>query len=241
MESTVAQAIREWTQFAILIFATGFGIYRFVYKDIYIPSKRTATLTIQSSLEEFGRARESVLIRARIHAVNQTDRTVYVPALWYSVLGLRFGSQEGVLPEYRSRVERSPCQLNARYSMVSEADVVAVGTILTQLTDFYHPADQTANDILFCVPVDRYEAIELRVNFFFTKETRGLGSPTWEVSELGELNPLIPLMGRRYDPERDREHGRWAVRTGAGFNWSVSTLPLLPAISPPAPVSPPAA
>ncbi len=233
MDSSVAQAIRDWTQFAILLFATGFGIYRFVYKDIFIPSKRSATLTLDSTLEEVGRAKERVLIKVSIHAANRTDKTVYVPALWYTVLGKRFASQQGLLPEYRSQIERSPnLEVIARYSSESLTDVVAVGTILSQLTDFYHPADETTNEDIIGVPVDLYDAIELQVRVFVTKDTRGLVSPTWEVSESGELNPQLTLMNRLYAPDNDLEHRKWAARTGAGFNWSFSTLSLLPPIIP---------
>lgn len=240
MESSIALGIREWTEYAILIFATGFGIYRFIYKDIYVPGQRTATLTVQSSLEEFGRTRDTVLIRARIHAENQSERTVYVPALWYTVSGLRFAEQAADQDDYLQRIRQRPIDLNARYSAIAESDVVAVGTILNDITAYYHPADQTTNDILFAVPLNRYEALELKVEFFVTKETRGLGAPEWQVGSEGDLGLLIPLNGRPYDPENIPEHGKWATKTGAGFNWSISTLPLLPPVNP-APATTPVA
>ena len=240
MESYVAEAIKDWTEFGILVFATAFGIYRFIYKDIYVPGQRTATLTVQSSLEEFGRTRDTLLIRARIHAQNQSERTVYVPALWYVATGLRFQEQGGELEAYLKQIEQSPAELNARYSAVAETDVVAVGTILNETTAYYHPADQTSNDILFAVPLNRYEALELKVHFFVTKEIGGLGNPEWQVGDKGNLEALIMLDGALYDPGNVPEHGKWAARTGAGYNWSVSTLPLLPPINPP-PAAPTAA
>lgn len=241
MDGFTALALREWTEYAILLFATGFGIYRFIYKDIYVPGQRTATLTVQSSLEEFGRTPDTVLIRARIHGENQSERTVYVPALWYTVAGLRFAEQAGDLDAYLGRIRQNPVDLNARYSALAMWDVVAVGTILTDVTAYYHPADQTTNDALFAVPLNRYDALELRVNFFVTKETRGLGTPEWQVGDEGNLEALIRLNGKPYDPENVPEHGRWAEKTGAGYNWSISTLPLLPPVNatwaspPPAP------
>jgi hypothetical protein len=240
MESDIAQAIREWTEFGILIFATGFGIYRFIYKDIYVPERRTATLTVQCSLEEFGRTRDTVLIRARIQAGNSTEKTIYVPALWYNVFGIRFKEQAGDLEPYLLQIEQSPAQQNSRYSTIAESDVVAVGSILNDPTDYYHPADQTSNDILFSVPLNRYEALELNVRFFVTKNNRGLEKPEWEIGSEGYLEAVIKLNGEPYDPDRVREHGKWATKTGAGYNWAMSTLPLLPAINPPA-AAPPAA
>src|SRR5262245_14017135 len=93
--NTASKVIREWTQFVVLLFATAWGVYTFVYKETILPARRPATLTVTATLEELARNDEQVLIRLRIRAVNHTDRKVYVPALWYRVRGIELSPQEG--------------------------------------------------------------------------------------------------------------------------------------------------
>jgi hypothetical protein len=221
----VTRGFREWTQFGILLFATGWGVYTFVYKETILPARRPATLTVTASLEELGRTEDKALIRLRVHAVNRTDRKVYVPALWYSVTGLKLAEQSTAPEEYRSQIEYAPqAELQARYSAIAAADVVAVGTILNRVTDYYEPTDETTNEVLFEVPLQPYDALQARAQFFLTRETDGLSLSGWNVSERGELDPQLLLSGRPYDPEFNAQHHAWALSSGAGFNWSSSTL-----------------
>lgn len=167
---------REWTQFAILLFATAWGVYTFVYKELILPSRRPATLAVSTSLEELGRTEDKVLIRLRVHAVNRTDRKVYVPALWYSVHGVRLAERSGEQEEYRAQIEYAPqAEIHASYSAVADADLVAVGTILNRVTDYYETTNETTNGVLFEVPLDRrYDALQARAQFFLTRQTEGL-------------------------------------------------------------------
>lgn len=223
----VSRGFREWAQFIMLLFATGWGVYTFVYKETILPSRRPATLTVTATLEELGRNAENVLIRLRVHAVNRTDRKVYVPALWYTVRGLKMGKLSASPEEYRSYVESTPqAEVHARYSAVYAAESVAVGTILRQITDYYEPTDETTNEILFEVPLANYDALEAKAQFFVTRQIDGLSNYQWSVATNGELDPQLTLLGRPYDPEYNPQHHAWALSSGAGFNWSSSTLSL---------------
>lgn len=234
-----AKAIKDWTQFAMLLFATAWGVYTFVYKETILPARRPATLTVTTELEELGRNADRVLMRLRIHAINRTERKVYVPALWYSVRGIQLAPQQQSLDEYRSRIGSLPqAEVHARHSAVTGADVVAVGTILNEITCYYEPTDETTNEVLFEVPADHYDALEARARFFVTKETEGLSLAEWAVGPDGEMEPKILLSGRDYDPSYNLEHYAWALRVGAGFNWASSTRSLWPNGSAPSPASP---
>lgn len=225
----VSKSFREWTQFGIVLFATAWGVYTFVYKETILPSRRPATLTVSTNLEELGRAENKVLIRLRVHAVNRTDRKVYVPALWYTVCGLKLAEQPGDQSEYRSQVEFAPeAEIQARFSSITAADVVAVGSILGRITSYYEPTDETTNEVLFEVPVEKYDALQARAQFFLTRDTDGLAISGWRVGERGELEPKLLLSGRPYEPEYNAQHYAWAIGMGAGFNWSSSTLALWP-------------
>ena len=219
-----AAAIKDWAQFAMLVFASAWGVYTFVFKETILPARRPATLTVTAKLEELGRNDRRVLMRLRVHAVNRTDRKVYVPALWYSVRGVQLTQQSDDLEQYRTRIESFPkAEIHARYSTLAGADVVAVGTILGEVTCYYEPTDETTNEVLFEVPTDYYDALEAKAEFFVTKETDGLSLAEWEVGVDGALAPKIVLTGRQYDPTYNQQHYAWATRVGAGFNWATAT------------------
>lgn len=234
--SLKATAIKDWSQFAMLVFATIWGVYTFVYKETILPARRPATLTVTAEMEELGRKEDRVLMRLRIHAVNRTDRKVYVPALWYSVRGVQLAAQGEALEQYRARIGSTPqAEINARYSGVAGADVVAVGTILNQVTSFYEPTDETTNEVLFEIPAELYDALEARAEFFVTKDTEGVSLAEWNVAVDGSLTPKILVGGREYDPTYNQQHYDWAIRVGAGFNWASATHALWPAEARPSP------
>lgn len=225
--SSIGRAMRDWTQFVILLFATVWGVYTFIYKEEVLPAKRPATLVVTSSIEELGRTSDDLMVRVRIHAINNTDRKVYVPALWFTAWGLRLQSQPGLLADFQSQVKSAPkFSMTSRYSVEAVRDVVAVGTVLESVDAYYEPTDATTNEILFQVPVGRYDAIEVRVDFIITKDTNGLAAPTWVVSEAGELLPEIKLNGEVFDPANNPAQREWEAAAGIGQNWSVSTMSL---------------
>jgi hypothetical protein len=238
--SGVTRVFREWTQFVILLFATGWGVYTFIYKEAILPSRRPATLTVSTTLEELGRTQDKALIRLRVHAVNRTDRKVYVPALWYTVQGYKLIEQSGDDEAFRAQIEYAPqAELQARHSAPSDAAVVAVGTILNRVTDYYEPTDETTNEVLFEVPLKDYDALRATAQFFLTRQTDGLSLTGWDVGESSELTPQLVLSGRPYDPEYNAQHRTWALACGAGFNWSSTTLSLWPKPAEPASSSEP--
>ena len=217
----------DGTQFGILLFATVWGVYTFVYKETILPERRPATLTVTTSLEELGRTSEAVLIRLRIHAVNRTDRRVYAPALWYNVEAFKLAPQAGGLDEYRARVASAPqFDIQSRFSGVSESDVVAVGTIYKTGTTWFEPTHEDTTEVLFAVPLARrYDALYVKSLCFLTKDVNGLALTGWKVSERGELSPKLVIVGRPYDPDLE-DHYAWALAAGAGFSDSISTMSL---------------
>jgi hypothetical protein len=81
---------------------------------------------------------------------------------------------------------------------------------------------------LFEIPADRYDALEAKAEFFLTRDTTDLAIAGWSVSPGGELDPQLVLAGRTYEPEYNAQHHAWAIASGAGFNWSSSTLAVWP-------------
>jgi hypothetical protein len=98
---------------------------------------------------------------------------------------------------------------------------------------WYEPGDETTNDYLFYVPVNRYQAIQLKVEVIVAKNIDRVGDVNWS-SQTGVLTPTIMMKRRRngtepydtFDPGHKR-HRKWEKKNGVGHNWAVATLSLL--------------
>ena len=236
----VARKVKEGTQFAILLFASTWGVYTFVYKETILPSRRPATLTVTTSLEELGRTDETVFIRLRVHAANRTDRRIYVPALWYNVEAFQLSKQAGELDGFRAQIAQAPqADIQSRFSAVTASDVVAVGTIYKTGATWFEPTQEDTTEVLFEVPLDRrYDALHVQSQCLLTKTLDGLELTGWDVGERGDLRPQLVVLGRPYDPYADAEQYAWAIANGAGYYDSISSLPLWKKpTSPPAPAA----
>lgn len=236
---SAAEKVREWAQFALLLFtgvwSTLWGYQTFYYKEIYIPSLRPAALVISGSLEEVGRKGNMSLVRARIHAANKKDIKIWAPALWFTLKGIQISAKtesiEGLAPTSNDD-QPQPDEL-AAYSDV-EPHVIARWR-LPDMETFYEPGDETTDEELFYVPLGHYEAIQLMVDVCVTKTIDGLASVRWDVAEDGSFAPTLMLKGPGYesDPKRIEpyepkgQHREWQVKNGVGYNWSVTTLSLL--------------
>jgi len=241
---SIPKAVREWTQFALLVFAAAWGVVTFVIKDMIIPARRPATLAITSTLEEVGRTGTTALIRARVHAVNHSDSKIYVPAFWYTARGSRLvaarppptGTIKPIVDRAFDPRVKPPHDAAALYSAEDTTTVVAVWRVSPDPDTWYEPADETTNEELFYVPVDGYDAVRLTVEVIVSKSIDGLARVDWPVAEDGSLWPQLLLKKEGYERDssqvepfnafQNRRHRDWEVRNRVGHNWSVATLSL---------------
>jgi hypothetical protein len=236
-----AQTAREWVQFALIVFASVFGIYTFWYKDVHVPGLRPAALAISATVEEIGRNGDLALIRARVHAVNRSDVRVYAPAFWYTATGLRIRSTDLSVDEFKSSIEGALQQQGfakfARYSNEGVPDVVAVW----KLEDFdvwYDPKDETTNEELFYVPAGTYEAVRLNVEAVVAKQIAEFAPTQWNLAPdgSGSLTPLLSLRSAGYDRDHSKvevldaekypRQREWMESNGVGRDWAVATVSL---------------
>jgi hypothetical protein len=241
---SIAQAVREWTQFALLVFAAAWGVVTFVIKDMIIPARRPATLAITSTLEEVGRTGTTALIRARVHAVNHSDSKIYAPAFWYTARGSRLvatrppptGTIKPIVDRAFDPRVKPPHDAAALYSAEDTTNVVAVWRVSPDPDTWYEPADETTNEELFYVPVGTYDAIRLTVEAIGSKTIEGIARIEWTVAQDGSLAPKVLLKTHGYesdsskvepyDPLKNARHRRWQRQNGVGYNWAISTLSL---------------
>lgn len=240
-----ADAIRQWVQFLLLVFAAAWGIYQFVYKEIFVPAKRPATLAITSTLEEIARTKDKILVRARIYVVNRSDIKVYVPALWFTVRGIYLSSEDVPGTAYELPATELKMEINSsdllfggsesysRFSKMVAGEVIATWR-LKSLETWYEPKDETTNEELFYVPLNRFSAIHLKVEIIVTKSIEALAETIWTIEEDGSIIPQLMLKQSGYkndssltepfNPDIPR-HRKWEIKSGASQNWSITTLP----------------
>lgn len=202
--------IREWGQFGILVFATAWGVYTYILKDILRPAQRPTALELTTTLEEVGQAAGYRMIRARIVSTNPTDRRIYVPALWYTVWGQKLGAEDPM--KFKEAVDSTPPgKLTARYSKVSLEEVVASRRIYIDKTSFYDPHDKTTEEDIFAVPSGLYDYLVLKVDYQFARDTVAIGQVRWELERGGWWSPSFPQ-----------------AEIELPYNWSAASLSLWP-------------
>jgi hypothetical protein len=211
-----ALRIREWIQFGILIFATVWGVYTFVLRDVLRPAQRPTALEVTTTLQEIGQSAGNRLIQIRIVSGNPTDRRIYIPALWYTVWGRKVGKRDPA--RFLGAVDSAPLRsATARHAEITGNEVVASGRIYIENANWYEPHDKTTEEDVFAVPAQLYDFLVLEVQYFATRDTVGSGPPQWQLQPDGSWLPTLPNISQD-----------WERKTGAGHNWSVSTLSLWP-------------
>jgi hypothetical protein len=191
------QKIREGVQFFLLIFASGFGIYQFIYKDIIVPAMRPPAVTLTTRLEELGRADGMVFVRMHLVVANRGDAKVWVPALWWNVLGVRFRGEDRTVSQFLSdmpQLLKDREKSLSRFSNPQPAEVVASG-YEPSYELWYQPKDETVHEQLFLVPEGRFDLLQISVNADISKSIDEYAPTRWEMDQDGMLSPILLLKG----------------------------------------------
>lgn len=86
--------IHEWVKTVTVVVAAGWGIYTFIYKDIWLPSRAPASLIVEVLSLEEGKSRSQAAgvvgkyaqreLNLRITATNPTQRPLFLlPSVWW--------------------------------------------------------------------------------------------------------------------------------------------------------------
>lgn len=231
-----AVRVRGWIQFGVLVFATVWGAYTFILKDIVRPARRPTALDLTVGLEEVGRTPTHRLIRLRVARLNPTDRRLYMLDEWYTVWGHKVVRRDSA--SFRSEVEVAPrLTVTARHSTV-RTEVVASGRIVTgDATDGFHwydPHDKSTYEAVFAVPGQQYDFLTVRAEYYYASDTVNAGPSRWELADDASWFPIPTIRSRggdsleAFDPDHNPRHVEWARANAAAHNSSLATLSLWP-------------
>ncbi len=209
------KSFRDWAQFGILVFATTWGVYTFILKDIIWPASRPTALELKVTLDEIGRSRGLRMMRLQIVSANRTDRRVYIPAMWYRIEAYKIEKRKDVTSFWSDAQVAPPREITARHTRISDSQVVASARIYTGDEVWYEPHDVTTEEHIFAVPEDDYDYLVLHVHYIFTRDMLSSHQVEWYLKPNGSWEPNVVL------PES-------LLDIGGGHNWSVSSYSFWP-------------
>lgn len=214
---STADTFREWVQFGLILLASIWGVYTFVYKEIVVPANRPASLEISATLVELGRTKDLALVRARIHAINKRDVRIYSPAIWFTAAGIELNSKNPAIKDKEAPEDDGINILTTSYSQ-QKRSVVAKWRF-SDWHAWYDPDDETTNDVLFYTPVDQFTAIELKLEVVVAKSIDAVESVDWYDQPTG-FSPIIKMKSGYNLNDLDTKYG-------GAHNWFIVDLSLL--------------
>jgi len=215
--------IRDWLQLAFIIFATLWGVYEFVLKDIIRPAQKPTALELVAKLEWLGTKSEHTFIRVNIEAKNPTDKRIYVPAYWFVVRGYKLShALPGSTPDKQTLYKPQYNEMINTYSAVSTTEIVAQKRIASEADTWWEPQDITHDESIFSIPEHQFDYLELSVFYLHTKDNAELENPNWEVYEDGSWWASFTFK----ESSGITDKVEWQRKTGSGYNWYITTLML---------------
>lgn len=236
------RSLREWrslVEILLLPSALVWGAWEFHYRERIAPNRLPALLNVTPSVERLGRRDSLVLVRAGFQLKNPSEGRIYAPAMWYTAIGHRLLPRNPEDTTYLRMLRESAGDFATipRYSRVERSEVVAAGHVLPPMEGvWFDPGEEQALQELFYVPECRYDYLEIRLDFMLARDMGRMAPLVWLADSVGGLSAEVRLKGSGYDRDTTRvealdeakpEHADWASRTGFGWSWVVSTLPLL--------------
>lgn len=220
--------VREWLQILIIIAAGIWGAYTFIYKEIIVPSRLPASLDVTSEMDALGQKDGFVLVRVRVHIQNTKDIKVYSPALWFTVYGLNFDGMN-TPAENNGTMQITPLSVErSKYS--SKTEMVVAAWRLENWEVWYQPGDETFNEHLFYIPENRYQAIQLKLEYMVIKNIDQISTVSW-ADQAGIFTPTLMLKGADNTDvpfaSNNPDQALWVEDAGLSYNWYTTTLSLL--------------
>jgi hypothetical protein len=240
------QKFKDGLQISLLLFGTLFGIYQFIYKDIIVPSKRPPAVTLTATLDEMGRADGMILVRAHLVVANRGEAKVWVPALWWQVVGVSFNGEDRGADQYakdvRPLLERGEESV-ARYSSIKRVDFAASGRV-PDYELWYQPKDETVHEQLFLVPEKDFDVLQMYAYADITKSIAEFAPTRWDIDATGQLNPTLlvkqsgwskdyPERVLPFEPEKDAAQRKQGDKNNAGQTFTTASLMVKANTSPP--------
>lgn len=194
--------LHEWIRSGGILIAAAWGVYTFVYKDIYVPSQQPAHLTLEATLKpvpDRARPAAGLEMQLEIKATNASSRRVFLLANIWTLRSINDVPRTGPKAE-RDFIDAANVALNGQPVLHKERGVerstgklIAIGRLFGD--DFIDPSNTKNRSILVSIPAGT-KAVEVSVILpLLSKQPQ----PTlfkgqrlaWEVDPLGDTMLLL--------------------------------------------------
>ena len=213
---------REWILTLSILSATIIGGYEFLLKDVIKPKQEPTALNIESKLEKVGEKDSLLLICAEIMAINPTQKRIYIPAFWYSIIGYNLSREKDKkIDNYKEMLDKiNGNELILCYAPIISGEIVAQQRIIYTYNAWYEPLDQTNNEIIFAVPKNKFDFLKMNIYYLHTRNVEDIGDTEWFAYNDGIWHANFSLLDNEY------EYEGWQEKTSSGINWFETTLSL---------------
>ena len=194
--------LHEWIRSGAVLIAAVWGVYTFIYKDIYVPSQQPAHLSLEASLKPVpdrptpAVGQEMLL---EIKATNTSSRRVYLLANIWTLRGINLATRTGAkankefIQELNVVLKDDPVLHKERGVERTPGELIAIGRLFGD--DFIDPGNTKYRSILVNIPTGT-NAIELSVIMpLLSKQAQAsLFSGqrlAWEVDALGYIKLML--------------------------------------------------
>ena len=161
--------LHEWIRSGGILIAAAWGVYTFIYKDIYVPSRQPAHLNLEASLKpvpDRPTPAGGLEMLLEIKASNASSRRVYLlPNIW-TLRGINLATRTGVnanrefIQESNLVLKDDPVLHKERGVDRSTGKPIAIGRLFGD--DFIDPDNTKYRSILVNIPTGT-NAVELSV------------------------------------------------------------------------------
>lgn len=208
--------LHEWIRSGAVLIAAVWGVYTFIYKDIYVPSQQPAHLSLEASLKPVpdrptpAAGREMLL---EIKATNASSRRVYLLANIWFLRGINSAARTGAnangefIQELNEALKGQPVLHTERVVERTPGDLLAMGRLFSD--DFIDPGNTKYRSILVNIPTET-SAVELGVIMPLLskqpKESLFSGQRfVWEADASGNMKLMLcPKESESYAPAKSR-------------------------------------
>ncbi len=194
--------LHEWIRSGAVLIAAVWGVYTFIYKDIYVPSQQPAHLSLEASLKPVpdrptpAVGQEMLL---EIKATNASSRRVYLLANIWTLRGINLATRTGAnankefIQELNVVLKDDPVLHKERGVERTPGELIAIGRLFGD--DFIDPGNTKYRSILVNIHTGT-NAIELSVIMpLLSKQAQAsLFSGqrlAWEVDALGYIKLML--------------------------------------------------
>lgn len=240
-ERSIAQKLITWIQIIGIVIASSWGVYTFIYKEIWLPRAAPVNVTVDLHLKKIERPNSQLLkgedkaliaVEMAVSATNPSSREVTLfPSVWiavgYNVSALRKNPQ--FAEQVNSSLNLEGVSQVEKHAAVytTSPDPVAIGRLFPDTA--LKPNEKATRRIVFHVPPGQYDLIDVQV-YVPTMTKKGGATLEWKYDEKTKsLNVILYRVtknGERKEMEKDKGGGYSDTTLELQSVTSVSTLSL---------------